>query len=70
LLQAEPEAVRRVLLHKGGGVMAEVVSVGFAVRHPGLAHDENVVTETERVRVHGDWSEVDIGVVARGLAGG
>ena len=50
--------------------MSEVVGIWLSVAHPGLAHDENVVAETERVSVDGTWSEVEIGVVARSLAGG
>ena len=70
LFQTEPEFVLCVLGHEDIGVVAEVVGVWCAVGHPCLAHDENVVTKTEWVRVHGDWTEVDIGVVAWSLASG
>jgi len=69
LLQPEPKLLRGVLLHQHGSVVAEVVGVGLAVRHPRLAQDEDVVAEAEGVRVHGDGAEVDVGVVARRLAG-
>jgi len=50
--------------HHDGGIVAEVVSVGLAVGHPGLTHDDDVVTETEGVWVEGDGAEVDVRVVA------
>lgn len=68
LLEAEPKLLRGVRLHKDVGVAAEVIRVGLAVGAPRLAHDEDVVTETERVRVEGDGAEVDIGIVAGRLA--
>jgi hypothetical protein len=57
-----------VLLEDDGSVVTEVVCVGAAVRHVGLAHDEDVVAQTERVGVVGNGAEVDIGVVAGRLA--
>ena len=70
LLEAEPELVVGVLLHQLVGVGAEVVCVGFAIGHPGLGHNEDVVPAAERVWVHRSRAEVDIGVVAWGLASG
>ena len=69
LLQTEPELVLLVCLHDDGSVVAEVVGVGLAIRHPGLAHDEDVVAETEGIWVHGNGAEVDIRVVTWSLAG-
>lgn len=68
LLQTEPETVLLVLVHDHGGIVAEVVLVGRAVGHVRLAHDQDVVTQTEGVRVHGDGAKVDIRVVAGSLA--
>jgi hypothetical protein len=70
LLETEPELVRRMCLHQDSGVVTEVVCVGLAIRAPGLTHDEDVVTaNAEGVRVEGDGVEVNIRVVAGGLAG-
>ena len=63
LLETEPELVLLVLLEDNGGVVAEVVRVGAAIRHVGFAHDEDVVAQTEGVGVVRDGAEVDIGVV-------
>lgn len=68
LLKTEPELFVGVGLHQECGIVAEVELVGGAVRHPGLAHDEDVVTEPPGIGVVGDGAEVDIGVVAGGLA--
>jgi hypothetical protein len=68
LLKTEPELLVGVGLHQEGGIVAEVESVGGAVGHPGLAHDEDVVAESPGIGVVGDGAEVDIGVVAGGLA--
>jgi len=70
LLETEPVPLAGELLHEGSSIVAVVVGVGLPVRHPGLAHDEDVVAEAERVRVDRDGAEVDIGVVARCLASG
>ena len=68
LLETEPEAVLGVLVEYYGRVVAEVVCVGRTVRHVRLAHDEDVVAQTEGVRVVCDGAEVDVGVVAGRLA--
>jgi hypothetical protein len=68
LLEAEPELVLFVLLEDDGGIVAEVVAVGAAIRHVRLAHDEHVVAKTEGVGVVCDRAEVDIRVVTGGLA--
>jgi len=70
LLKTEPGFLLLVLLHDEGGVVAEVVGVGLAVRHVGFAHDEDVVAAAEGVGVDGAGAEVDVGVVAWGLGGG
>lgn len=68
LLQTEPEAVLLVLLEDDGGVVAEVVGVGRAIRHVRLAHDQDVVAQTEGVGVVCNGAEVDVRVVAGRLA--
>jgi hypothetical protein len=68
LLKTEPELLLGVGLHQKSSIMAEVELVGSAVGHPGLAHDEDVVAEPPGIGVVGDGAEVDIGVVAGGLA--
>lgn len=57
-----------MLLEDDGGIVAEVVCVGLAIRHVGLAHDQDVVAQTEGVRVEGNGAEVDVGVVTGRLA--
>ena len=49
--------------------MAVVEFVRSSIVVPGLAHDEDVVATAERIGIHGNGAEVDIGVVAGGLAG-
>lgn len=68
LLETEPEAFLGVSLHQESSVMAEVEGVGLAIRHPSLTHDEDVGLAAEGVVVDGNGAEVDIRVVARGLA--
>ena len=50
--------------------MTEVELVGSTIRVPGFTEDKDVVTKTEGVREDCDGTEVDIGVVAGGLASG
>ena len=68
LLQTKPEVLLLVDLHQALSLVAEVELVGGAVGVPGLAEDEDVVTAAEGVGVHGTRAEVDVGVLARGLA--
>lgn len=68
LLETEPELVSGVLLEQEIGVVTEVVCVWLAVRSPGLAHHDDVVTQAEGVLVESDGAEVDIRVVSWGLA--
>ena len=67
LLETEPEAFASVGLHQESSVVTEVEGVGLAIRHPGLAHDEDVGLAAERVIEDGNRAKVDIRVVARGL---
>lgn len=69
LLQAEPKFLLGVCLHQSSSLMAIVILVGSAIRVPGLAENEDVVTETEGVRVDGDRAQVDVGVVTGSLTG-
>lgn len=61
-----------VLLHQLGGLVSVVELVGGAVGHPALGEDEDVVAAlgAERIGVDSDGLQVDVAVVARGLAGG
>jgi len=68
LLETEPEALLGVSVHEKSSVVAEVEGIGLAIRHPGLTHDEDVGLATEGVVKDGNGAEVDIRVVARGLA--
>ena len=69
LLKAKPELVFRVLLHQDGGVVAEIVRVWLAIGHPRLGHDEDVVAQAEGVGIHGNGTEIDIGIVSGSLLG-
>jgi hypothetical protein len=55
-------------LHQLGRLVAEVVLVGSAVRVPALGEHEDVLAEARGVRVDGDGLEVDVRVLAGGLA--
>lgn len=70
LLQAEPGLVSGVLLHQLGTLVSVVELVRGSIGHPALGQDKNVVTAlgAEGVGVDGDGLQVDVGVVARGLA--
>lgn len=72
MLQAEPGLLGGVLLHQLGALVTVVELVRCAVGHPALGEDEDVVTTlgAERIRVDSNGLQVDIAVVARGLAGG
>lgn len=50
--------------------MAEIGLVGGAVVVVGLAEDDDVVATTEGILEDGSRTEVDVGVMARGLVGG
>ena len=69
LLKTEPDVVVLVLVQDDGGIVAVVVLVWLSVGAVRLAHDQDVVAQSEGVRVEGHGPEVDIRVVAGGLAG-
>lgn len=68
LLETEPELVLLVLLEDDSGIVTEVVGVGATIRHVGLAHDKDIVAETEGVGVVRNGAKVHIRVVAGRLA--
>lgn len=70
LLKTEPRLVVGISLHHLVAVMAEVVLVGSAIRVPALGQDNDVGRSTEGIGVDGTRTEINIRVVARGLAGG
>ena len=49
--------------------MAVVEFVGAAIPVPGFAEHENIVAATEGVGVNRDGAKVDVGILARSLAG-
>ncbi len=55
-------------LHQLGRLVAVVVLVRGAIGAPALGEHQNVLAEASRVRVDGYWLEVDVRVVAGGLA--
>lgn len=57
-------------LHKLGRLVAVVVLVGGAVCVPALSEHQDVLAEPDRVRVDGYGLQVDVRVVAGGLARG
>jgi hypothetical protein len=60
-----------VLLHQLGALMSVVELVRSSIGHPALGQNKNVVAAlgAEGIGVDSDGLQVDIGVVARGLAG-
>ena len=70
MLEAEPQLMLGIRFHQPGRLMAVVELVGAPIRIPGLAHDQNVGLQTERIGIDGHGANIDIGVVAWGLAGG
>lgn len=70
LLETEPEVLGGVSVHQLVGLVAVVELVGGAIGVPGLAQDQDVLAGAEGVGVDGDRADVDVGVVAGGLAGG
>jgi hypothetical protein len=69
LLQTEPDLVLGICFHQTRSIMTVVEFVGCPIGVPGLAHHQNVLAETDGIRVHGHGPDVDIGIVARSLAG-
>lgn len=70
LLETEPEVLVGMSLHQTGSLVTVVELVGRAIRVPGLAEDEDVVTLAEGVREDSNRANVDIRVVTRSLASG
>lgn len=72
LLQTEPRLVSGVLLHQLGALVSVVELVRSSIGHPALGQNEDIVAAlgAEGIGVNGNGLQVDIGVVARGLAGG
>lgn len=70
LFKTEPELLLGVGLHQTGSIVAVVELVGATIGVPGLAENKDVVALAEGVGEDSDGTEVDIGVVTRGLAGG
>lgn len=68
LLKTEPRVVRLVGLHELSTLMTVVELVWGSIRVPALCDNQDVGGTTEWIGVDGNGSEVDIGVVARGLA--
>lgn len=70
LLKTEPEVLAGVCLHQLSSLVAVVELVGGAIGVPGLTEDKDVVSLAEGVREDSNGADIDIGVVAGGLAGG
>ena len=70
LLDPEPRVLVLGLLHDLVALLPVVGLGGLLVVLEGLAQDDLVVAQAERVPVHGHGIEVDVGVGALGLAGG
>ena len=70
LLQAEPGLLLGIGVHETDSFVTVVELVGGSIVVPGLAQDEDVLAATEGIWVDGNGAQVDVGVVARGLAGG
>lgn len=68
LLETEPCLVNLVGLHELGSLMTVVELVWGSIGIPTLSHDQDVGGATHWVREDSYGSEVDIGVVACGLA--
>jgi hypothetical protein len=70
LLKTKPDFVLGIRFHQPCSLMAVVEFVWCSIRIPGLAHDQDILAQADRIIVHCNGSDVDIGVFARGLAGG
>jgi hypothetical protein len=69
LLNAKPNISIGVSIHELGALVSVVRAIGGTIRVVALSKNNNVVTESERIGVNGNGSEVDIRVVAGGLLG-
>jgi len=70
LFQAKPRLVVGVGVHDLHAIVTEVVFVGSAIGIPALSKNNNVGRAAEGIGVDCAGTEVDIGVVTRGLVGG
>lgn len=70
LFEAKPGNFFLGLLHDLCGMVTVVGPVRGSVIVVGLSENENVISATEGIFEYGGWSEVDIGIVTRGLVGG
>jgi hypothetical protein len=70
LLKTEPWLVCGVSLHQLGALVAVVVLVWGSIGIPALGDNQDVGSTTEWIGEDGNRAEVDIGVVAWGLASG
>ena len=68
LLKAEPDLVLRVCFHQSCSFVTVVVLVWCSIRIPSFTHNQDIVAQSDGVCVHCNGSDVDIGIVARGLA--
>lgn len=70
LLDSEPDDLLLVSAHKLGALMSVVELVGGTVVVPALGEDNDVLASSERIRVDGGGSEIDIRIVAGSLVCG
>lgn len=68
LLETEPRLVGFVGLHEFGTLMAVVELVWGSISVPALSYDQNVGGAAQWIGVDSNWSEVDIRIIAGGLA--
>ncbi len=61
--------MRCVSIHLSSGVVTVVEFIRAAIGIPGLGKDKDILSATERIWVHGNRADVDIGVVTRRLTG-
>lgn len=70
LLKTEPRLVILGKFHDFSGMVTVVGLVWSAVVVVALSEDENIFATPERVLKDGNWPQVNVGVIARSLAGG
>ena len=68
LFETEPGVMGFVFFHQFGTFGTEVEFVGGAVRVVAFGKDQDVVSATEGIWVHGNWLEIDIRIVSRCLS--
>lgn len=69
LFEPEPEMAVLIRLHQPCGLMAVVELVGASIWIPGLAHNDHIRGQTDRVGEECNRTNVDVRVVARSLVG-